>query len=131
MDNTMIFGIGTDIIEVDRVDHLISKGLPYLESIFTVKEIDYCENKGKRAEHYAARFAAKEAFLKALGTGLRYGLSFNEIEIQNDDLGKPQIFLHGKAQDQVEQLQIDRISISLSHIKQIAIAVVILEKSNQ
>ncbi len=123
----MIFGIGTDIIEVDRVETLIGKGQQYLETIFTPKEVEYCENKGKRAEHYAARFAAKEAFLKALGTGLRDGLMFAEIEILNDDLGKPQIFLHGKAQKLVEQHQINQVSLSLSHIKQIAIAVVILE----
>jgi len=124
----MIFGVGTDIIEVDRMEKLLSRGRPYLETIFTQLEIEYCENKNRRAEHYAARFAAKEAFLKALGTGWRDGLGFSDIEISNDKQGKPQIQLFGEAKERIQENQIQRISVSLSHIKEMAIAVVIVEK---
>jgi len=124
----MIFGIGTDIIEVERIDKMVSKGGQYLETLFTENEIEYCEARAKKAEHYAARFAAKEAILKAFGTGWRDGLAFIEIEIINDELGKPQVYLHGDAKSFFDRNQIKQISISLSHIKEIAIAVVILEK---
>ena len=124
----MIFGIGTDLIEVKRLEALAARGSEYLQKIFTPAEMDYCENHGRKAEHYAARFAAKEAFLKALGTGLRDGLSFCEIEILNDDQGKPFIQLYGKAKDRARSQNISHISISLSHIKEIALAIVILEK---
>ena len=124
----MIFGVGTDIIEVERIETLLARGQQYIESIFTDKEISYCEGHGRRAEHYAARFAGKEAFLKAIGTGWRNGLGFAEIEILNDELGKPQVFFHGKVKQFVETHQIKQISISLSHVREIAIAVVILEK---
>lgn len=123
----MIFGIGTDIIEVERVNTLISKGRDYLETIFTQKEIEYCESRAHKAEHYAARFAAKEATLKAFGTGWRDGLAFIDIEIVNDELGKPKVNLHGDAKLFSERNQLKDVSISLSHIKDIAIAVVILE----
>ncbi|MEM5775975.1 MAG: holo-ACP synthase [Anaerolineaceae bacterium] len=127
-DAAMIYGIGTDLIEVERLEALAERGTAYLEKIFTAAEISYCENHGRKAEHLAARFAAKEAFLKALGTGLRDGLSFTEIEVFNDELGKPYLRLHGKAKDRIQSLQISHISISLSHIKEIAMAVAILEK---
>jgi holo-[acyl-carrier protein] synthase len=124
----MIFGVGTDIIKVERMESLLARGSSYLETIFTQHEMDYCENKSRKAEHYAARFAAKEAFMKALGTGWRDGLGFSEIEVLNDEQGKPQIQLYGKARERIRMNQVRRISISLSHINEIAIAVVIMEK---
>ena len=124
----MIFGVGTDIIEVARMEKLAAKGMQYLETIFTEKERDYCETRARKSEHYAARYAAKEAFLKALGTGFRDGLAFCDIEIINDDLGKPQVLLHGEVKKIFDHHQIGQISISISHVKEIAIAVVILEK---
>lgn len=124
----MIFGVGIDIVEIERIEKLLSRGRPYLETIFTQLEIEYCENKYRKAEHYAARFAAKEAFLKALSTGWRDGLGFSDIEISNDEQGKPQIQLFGKAKERIQENQIKYISVSLSHIKEIAIAVVIVEK---
>jgi holo-[acyl-carrier protein] synthase len=123
----MIFGIGTDIIEVNRLEQLFQKGDEYLESIFTKNEIDYCEKKGRKAEHYAARFAAKEACLKALGTGWRDGIRFSEIEVVNDELGKPLLQFSGTAQERIQANKIRKTSVSLSHVKEIAIAVVILE----
>lgn len=123
----MIYGIGTDIIEVERVEKLIQKGETYLQSIFSRDEIHYCESKSRKAEHYAARFAAKEACLKALGTGWRDGIGFSEIEVTHNDLGKPQLRFSGVALKQMEVNQINTVSVSLSHVKEIAIAVVILE----
>ena len=124
----MIFGIGTDIIEIERIEKLIARGMPYLETIFTKKEMDYCETKARKSEHYAARYAAKEAILKALGTGWRDGLAFSDIEIINGELGKPQVYLQGEAKKICGRHQIKQISISLSHIEKFALAFAILEK---
>jgi len=110
------------------MEKMVARGRQYLETIFTEKERDYCETRVRKSEHYAARYAAKEAFLKALGTGWRDGLAFSDIEIINDDLGKPQVFLHGEVKEFLDHHQIKQTSISISHIKEIAIAIVILEK---
>jgi holo-[acyl-carrier protein] synthase len=122
----MIIGIGTDIIEVDRVARAISKEA-FKKRVFTENEIAYCESQ-KKEESFAARFAAKEAFFKALGTGWRDGMGITEIEILNDDLGKPSIYLSGKAKEVFEQKGGTHIHLSLSHIKTQAIAFVILER---
>jgi len=124
----VIFGIGTDIIEVKRVEKMVAKGRQYLETIFTEKEMDYCEAKARRSEHYAARYAAKEAILKALGTGWRGGLAYSDIEITNEELGKPQVFVRGEVKVFFDHHQIQQTSISLSHTKEIAIAFIVLEK---
>ncbi len=123
----MIFGIGTDIIEVERVAKMVARGRQYLETIFTNQEIKYCETKAKKSEHYAARYAAKEATLKAIGTGWRDGFAFSDIEVINDRLGKPQVFLHGKVRRFFDRKQIRQISISLSHSKESAVAMIVLE----
>jgi holo-[acyl-carrier protein] synthase len=124
----VIFGIGTDIIEVERVAKMVARGRQYLETIFTEKEVEYCETKARKPEHYAARYAAKEAILKALGSGWRDGLAFSDIEIINNELGKPQVVLHGKVKELFDRQQIIQASISLSHTNQIAIAFAVLEK---
>lgn len=123
----MIIGIGTDIIEVKRMDKLVSRGRQYLETIFSGREIDYCEAKAKRSEHYAARYAAKESILKALGTGWRGGLAYSDIEIINEESGKPQVFVRGEVKQYLDQQQTRQISISMSHSKENAIAIAILE----
>ena len=126
----MIYGIGLDIIEVSRIEKQISSERNrFQEILFTENEIKYCEDKKNKAQNYAARFAAKEAFLKAIGTGLRDGFSWKNIEILNDELGKPEIVLHGKAKKIIEEKQITNIFVSLSHLKETAVAVVILEKA--
>jgi len=124
----MIFGIGTDIIEVERVRKEVSKEGGFREKVFSPKEIKYCESKRNKAQNYAARYAAKEAFLKAIGTGWRDGLAFNEIEIVNNELGKPEITLYGKTKEFVEKIGNTNILVSLSHIKDFVNAVVIIEK---
>jgi holo-[acyl-carrier protein] synthase len=123
----VIFGIGTDIIDVKRVEKMVARGRQYLETIFTEKEMDYCEAKAKKSEHYAARYAAKEAILKALGTGWRGGLAYSEIEIINEELGQPQVLVRGEVRNFFDHHQIQKTLISLSHTKEIALAVVILE----
>ena len=107
---------------------MVARGRQTLETIFTKDEVEYCESKARQPEHYAARYAAKEAILKALGTGWRNGFAFSDIEILDDELGKPRVFLHGRVKEFFDQQQIKQISVSLSHIKEIAIAVAILEK---
>lgn len=123
----MIFGIGTDIIEVSRVAREIVKSNGFRERYFSDREIHYCEHKHNKARNYAARFAAKEAFLKALGTGYRDGLAFKEVEVINDRLGKPEIVLQGRARDICRSRRIRRIHLSMTHTRNYANAVVILE----
>ena len=124
----MIFGIGIDSIEVERVLKQLENN-SFKEKIFSDKEIEYCSSKKNYAECFAARFAAKEAFFKAIGTGWRGGISFREIEIINDELGKPTLHLHGKAKQFADKNELDKIHVSLTHLKTIAGAIVIIEKS--
>ncbi len=121
----MIIGIGTDIIEIARVAKAIEK-IEFVNKVFTAHEIAYCESK-KKAENFAARFAAKEAFFKAMGTGWRDGMSILEVEIQNDDLGKPSIVLSGVCLAKFEAAGGKKIHLTLSHNKDSAIAFVVLE----
>ena len=123
----MIHGVGIDVIEVDRVTEKISKEKGFRELVFSQGEIVYCESKTHKFEHYAARFAAKEAFLKAIGTGWFGNVAFNEIEVVNDELGKPAIQLLGNTKTFLEHKNISRISVSMSHLKSVASAVVIIE----
>lgn len=124
----MIAGIGIDIIEVERVADKINKENGFREMIFSESEISYCENKPNKFEHYAARFAAKEAFFKALGTGWLDGTAFNEIETTNNEFGKPTIVLLATTKATISTFQLVNIMVSLTHIKTVASAVVIIEK---
>ena len=126
----MIAGLGIDLIEVERVAASISKEGGFRELVFSPKEIDYCEKKANKFEHYAARFAAKEAFFKAMGTGWTEGTSFNEVEITNDDKGKPQLTLLGATRESMVSWGLIKILVSLSHQKTMASAVVIIEKQS-
>jgi len=123
----MIYGIGTDMIEVRRIQDVMERDFGFREKIFTENEIAYCEPMKTRFQYYAARFAAKEAFLKALGTGWRFGITFTDIEIFHNELGKPFIRLTGKAKELCEKEGIIGIQVTLSHLKDVASAVVILE----
>jgi holo-[acyl-carrier protein] synthase len=124
----MIFGQGIDIIEVARIEKQINRGDRFKDRIFTARERAYCDGKKNGAQNYAARFAAKEAFFKALGTGWRGGLTFQDVEIVNNEAGKPEIVLYGKAQEMAEKCAIKRIHVSLTHLKDYATSVVTLEK---
>ena len=123
----MIYGIGTDIIEVSRIRAVMEKDIGFREKIFTPGEIAYCETKKHKFENYAARFSAKESFLKAIGTGWRFGIRFADIEVYHDELGKPFIRVHGKAKQLITDLSVSKIHVSLSHLKEMATAIVILE----
>ena len=124
----MVEGIGIDMIDVERVATRIGKENGFRELVFSKNEIAYCETKTNKFEHYAARFAAKEAFFKALGTGWLNGTAFNEVEVSNDASGKPELLLLGETAKTITTFGIIKISVSLSHLKTIASAVVIIEK---
>ena len=124
----MIGGLGTDLVEVGRIADKISKEQGFRELVFSPREIAYCAGKAHPFEHYAARFAGKEAFFKALGTGWAKGTSFNEVEILSDAQGKPEIHLTGETALTLAPLHIGTIWVSLSHIQSMASAVVIIEK---
>jgi holo-[acyl-carrier protein] synthase len=124
----MIAGLGIDIVEVERIAEKIEKNNGFRELVFSANEIAYCESKAHKHEHYAARFAAKEAFFKALGTGWLNGTAFNEVEIINNEQGKPEIVLLGLTNSTANALGGFNITVSLTHIKSTASAVVILEK---
>ncbi len=124
----MIAGLGIDMVEVERIEEKIRKDNGFRELVFSENEIAYCESRTNKFEHYAARFAAKEAFFKALGTGWLNGTAFNEVEIINDDMGKPEIVLLGETRSTISSMNFNNILVSLTHIKKMASAVVIIEK---
>ena len=123
----MIIGIGIDMIEVDRVMEKVNKDQGFREKVFSKSEIDFCESNLK-FENYAARFAAKEAFLKATGFGLLLGYDLSKIEVVNDANGKPSMVLSGNFEKLAKQNGWNKIHLSISHLKQVACAVVIIEK---
>lgn len=124
----MIYGIGTDIAATDRFQRFLDQGNEaLLERIFTSAEQSACRKRKDAASCLAARFAAKEAFLKALGTGLRNGISWHDIQVVNDALGKPELILSGKAAEQFQSQGLGRSLLSLSHDGGYAVAMVVLE----
>ncbi len=124
----MIVGTGIDIVEVPRVGAAIARfGDRFLRRIYTAAEIRYCDSKINRIERYAARFAAKEAALKAIGTGWKRGVAWTEVEVTREAGGRPTIAFSGKAAEFAKRLGAKRASVSLSHTAEQAIAQVILE----
>ena len=124
----MIVGTGIDIAEVPRVAESIQRfGDRFLQRVFTEGEIRYCDSKANRAERYAARFAAKEAAMKALGTGWNHGVRWRDVEVFRELGRRPTIKFHGKAAEFAARMLTKNISLSISHTPQQAIAIVILE----
>jgi holo-[acyl-carrier protein] synthase len=124
----MIVGTGIDIAEVPRIRQSIERfGDRFLRRVFTVGEIQYCDSKANRAERYAARFAAKEAAMKALGTGWNQGVRWCDCEVVRLPGGRPSISFHGKAAEFAARLGVKNATLSLSHTAEQAIAQVILE----
>ena len=123
----MIYGVGTDIIEVDRIRKFISKGDEFKKRVWTADEISYCDSHKDPAPSFAARFSAKEAFVKALGTGFVEGIWFHEIEVYHDDQNKPHLRLFGKTKEYAEKTGITKMHLSISHVKEWANAIAILE----
>ena len=124
----MILGTGIDITEVPRVAEAISRfGERFLHRIYTEGEIRYCESKANRIERYAARFAAKEASMKALGTGWSRGIRWRDIEVYREPGRRPTIRFHGRAGEFAARMGVKNAALSLSHTAEQAIASVILE----
>jgi holo-[acyl-carrier protein] synthase len=125
----MIVGTGIDIAEVPRVAQSIERfGDRFLQRIYTAGEIRYCDAKANRVERYAARFAAKEAAMKALGTGWNHGVRWRDCEVVRQPGGRPSILFHGKAAEVAAKLGVTNSSLSLTHTSEQAFAQVILEK---
>lgn len=124
----MILGTGVDIAEVPRIAASIERfGQRFLHRVYSAGEIRYCEPKANAAERFAARFAAKEAAMKAIGTGLRGGVTWQDFEVVREPGGRPTVAFHGKAQEIARRLGVQRAHLSLSHTEEIAIAYVVLE----
>ena len=124
----MILGMGTDLTEIGRVKKSIDRfGDRFLERVYTPGEIAYCLTKRGFAESFAARFAAKEAAAKALGTGISRGVSWKEFEVTRAMSGKPSMVLHGRAEELARELGVVRIALSLTHTRDMALAVVVME----
>ena len=124
----MIRGIGVDIVKVDRIEQAVERwGYRFLKRIFTPAEIERCQQRARPAQCLALRFAAKEAFAKALGLGMRKGLRWRDIEVVHDHLGKPDLLLHNQAQRLLEAMEASRTWLSLSDERESAVALVVLE----
>jgi holo-[acyl-carrier protein] synthase len=124
----MVLGLGTDLIEIERIQGSIEQyGERFLERVFTVGEIAYCRRKKQSAESFAARFAAKEAGAKALGTGISRGVSWREIEVTREMGQRPMLHFRGRAGELAKALGVRRVHLTLSHSRKLAIAVALLE----
>ncbi len=125
----MIVGTGIDLCEVDRIRKAVDSdhGARLVERVFTLGEIAYAQRKASPYERYAARFAAKEAGMKALGTGWRGGVTWHDFEVLNLASGKPTLVLHGKGAELAAKLKVRNIALSLTHTAEQAMAMVILE----
>jgi holo-[acyl-carrier protein] synthase len=118
-----IVGIGTDIVECLRIGRMIEQhGELFLNRVYTEREVRYCQSRKRATEHFAGRWAAKEAILKCLGSGWRKGLCWTDMEIRNDPSGKPEVFLCGAAKESAQQLRIGTIQLSISHCRAYATA---------
>ena len=124
----MIVGTGVDLAEVPRIRASIERyGEKFIRRIYTPAEIAYVERKANKYERYAARFAAKEAGMKAIGTGWRHGVTWQDFEVANLRSGKPTLLLHGVAAGFAERLGVKHISLSITHTAGLGMAHVILE----
>jgi holo-[acyl-carrier protein] synthase len=128
----MIISIGIDIVEVYRIRETLARTPRFAERVFTEKEREYCDGKGAAAaQSYAARFAAKEAFLKALKTGWRGKITWQDMEILNNAQGVPSLTIYGEARILLKNLQANKIHLSISHTTDHAVAQVILENLSE
>ena len=124
----MVVGIDTDMIEIARIERSVARyGDSFLHRVFTAGEIAYCMAKKNSAESLAARFAAKEAGAKALGTGISRGVSWREFEVRRAPGERPELHLHGRAAEIAATLGVRRLSLSLTHSREMSLAVVVAE----
>lgn len=127
----IIHGTGIDIVNIEEIEVIIRKwDRSFVDKVFSEREIEYCDVKVNRFQHYAVKFSAKEAFMKALDAGICHGIAWNEIEILNDPLGKPYVELRGNALEISKQKNIKQVFISVSHDNGLGVAMVVLEKNN-
>lgn len=118
-----ILGIGTDIVECLRIAQMVERhGELFITRVYTPLEIEYCQSRKQATQHFAGRWAAKEAVLKALGTGWRRGISWRDVEVRNIRTGSPTVALYGGARDYMEQAGIAQVLISISHCRSHATA---------
>jgi len=127
----MVIGTGIDIVNIERIERMMARwGNLFLGRVFTEKEIVWCQKRARPPECFAIRFAAKEAFLKAIGWGLRNGIQWIDIEVENDPMGKPLFSFHRKAKEVCETLRVKNALLTLSHDRPYAVAHVLLEERN-
>lgn len=124
----MIAGVGIDLVEVDRFSKLLESNRPFILKVFSEAERAYCDSRPNKAQHYAARFAAKEAFLKAAGIGLTASYELSEIEVIHTTFDRPEIRLSGLFLKIFEERGWSSIQVSLSHINEVAAAVVVIQQ---
>ena len=124
----MIFGVGIDLVELDRFKAAMKRqGAPFLEKLFTPAERRYCEGKWNRIAHYTARFAAKEAVLKALGTGWSGGIHWTDVEVVREGIGTLTVRLSGQAKKAAAKRKIRRVHLNITHAEKYAAAVAVAE----
>lgn len=124
----MIIGSGIDVVEIGRIQQSIDRyGGRFLDRVYTSAEQAYCQRKRRSAESFAARFAAKEAGAKALGTGISYGVRWLEIEVVREPSGRPTLEFHGRAAGIAARLGVARAALSITHTADLAMASVVLE----
>ena len=124
----MIVGTGIDLVEIERIRRSVERfGEKFLNRAYTAAEQAYCLRKKNAAESLAARFAAKEAGAKALGTGISHGISWLEIEVVREPGGRPALVFHGRAREHANQLGVQSAALSLTHTGTLAVASVVLE----
>lgn len=128
----MVLGVGVDVVEVERLRKLIARhGRRFLRRVFTAREIAWCGRRAQPEVHYAARFAAKEAVLKALGTGWSEGLAFTQVEVRRARSGAPSVVLTGAARARARKAGAARFHLSLSHDAGVAVAFVLAESDRR
>lgn len=124
----MIVGSGIDLVEIVRIQHSLERyGARFVNRVYTAAEQAYCRRKRNAAESFAARFAAKEAGAKALGTGISEGVSWLEIEVTREPGGRPTLSFHGRAAERAQRMGVCNAALSLTHTSALAMASVVLE----
>ncbi|MEJ2758713.1 MAG: holo-ACP synthase [Anaerolineales bacterium] len=125
----MIVGIGIDLVSIEDLMEKVKRPA-FINKVFTENEVAYCQSYRSPIEHFAGKFAAKEAFMKAIGKGIQQGIWFKQIEIANEPTGAPSFNLYRQALSRVDELKIGKIHVSISHSKDHAVAIVILETND-
>ena len=124
----MIIGVGTDIVSISRIEEALKRfGERFINKVFTDEEAKVCKNKNDRSSFLASRFAAKEAVLKAFGTGISNGIGFKDVEVVREQGKRPGIILHGKGKETAGSLGVKNIHLSISHDASLALAFVVVE----